>query len=218
VEEPVLPRARLLGCARLAELRIQIEITEDDVVACLGKLPALRSLHLTAYEGGIDPEVISSLGELEELRCLNLSSGLRNYYEYGEQIANENLDALMAMAERLDKLVQLDLSGHHDAFYACVEGDYCPYDTLSTIACKLDHGFRVLNLSENGRKFAWGQLRREMRCLNEDAADEGRVGVTIHYGDGVTEYAAGADGVERMVVGEDEDEDESMEGSDEDNW
>lgn len=126
---------------------------------------------------------------------------------------NDNLDALLAMAERLEKLVQLDLSGHHEAFYACVEGDYCPYDTLSTMACKLHDGLRVLNLSDNGRKFAWGRLRREMRCINEGAADEGRVGVTIHYGDGVTEYAAGADDMDDVEgVGEDEDEGESMEG------
>ena len=111
------------------------------------------------------------------------------------------------MAEGLDRLFQLDLSGHDEAFYACVEGEYCPYDSLTTMACKLSR-LRVLNLSDNGRKFAWGQLRREMRCINEDAADEGGHGMTIHYGDGKSVYAAGATTNGREEAeGADEDED-----------
>ena len=185
-----LPRAQLLKCARLAELHVRCELTEGDVLECLAELPALRSLHLRS-DGGIEPDVVGALGAVGGLRCLSLSGGLRNYYDYGEEIATKNLDALLAMAEGLDELVQLDLSGHYDAFYACVEGDYCPYDTLTTMACKLG-GLRVLNLIENGRKLGWVRLRRELRHLNQDAKAEGRVGVTIHYSDGVTEYAGGA--------------------------
>ena len=46
-------------------------------------------------------------------------------------------------------------------------------------------------MSENGRKFAWGRLRHDMRCLDADAKAEGEPGVTIHFGDGVTVLAAG---------------------------
>ena len=187
-----LPRAQLQRCARLAELRLRCELTEEDVSRCLAKLPGLRALHVHNPEGGVEPEVIGALGELGGLRCLNLSSCLGNYYEHGEEIADQNTDALILMAQGLEHLVQLDLSAHYDAFYACVEGEHCPYDALTQMACGLP-SLRVLNLSDNGRKFAWGRLRGEMRCLNEDLED-GALGVTVHCGDGVTMRAGGDDG------------------------
>lgn len=235
-----LPRASLLKCTRLAELRIQCTVTDDDVDECLAKIRPLRSLHLSgAPSDGLDPEVIMSLNSLKHLMCLNLSSCLRNYYEvlplqhthppararhslalsrprtlhplhslhtpsaslyraqYGEEVADENLDALLALSEGCKKLVQLDLSGHCEAFYACVEGRYCPYDSLTTMTCKLSCSgqLRVLNLGDNGRKFGWRSLRRALSCVNRDARSEGEPGVTIRYGDGSTEFGAGVDDV-----------------------
>ena len=129
------------------------------------------------------------------------------------QVATENVDALLSMAESLENLVQLDLSSHYDAFYATVEGDYCPYDSLTTMACKMDR-LRVLNLTENGRKFGWAQLRSTMRCINDDVEEgdisDRTVGCTIHYGDGVTVYAAGTpEAGERYARGDDDDDDDS---------
>ena len=83
------------------------------------------------------------------------------------------------------------------------------------MACCL-HSLRVLNLSENGRKFAWAKLRREMRCLNEDL-DEGEAGVTVHYGDGVSVYAAGGDGGGAQAGSGSADDDDDEEMSD-DEW
>ena len=55
-----------------------------------------------------------------------------------------------------------------------------------------------------------------MRCLNDDAEEEGDVGVTIHYGDGVTVYAAGAQDVDDNRGGDDDDDefDDDEEDSD----
>ena len=188
-----LPRVRLLKCSRIAELHLAgCALSVGDVEGCLARLPQLRALHVQGVsDAGVDPAVLGAFDALTRLCVLNLSSCLRNYYEHGEEVATANVDNLLIMAEGLDSLVQLDLSSHHDAFYATVEGEYCPYDSLCTMACKMS-SLRVLNLSENGRKFAWGRLRGEMRCLNEDIDDDERgVGVTIYFGDEVTVYAAG---------------------------
>ena len=146
-----LPRAQLLQCTRLADLRVRCPVlTEEDVHKCLAKLPALKALHVACGEE-VEPALIGELGCLEELRVLDLAGCLGNYYMQGEEVATENCDALLEMARGLSKLVQLDLSGHHDAFYACVEGEYDAEDTLTQMACCLQ-SLRVLNLAENGRK------------------------------------------------------------------
>ena len=211
-----LPRAQLLQCTRLADLRVRCPIlSEEDVHECLAKLPALKALHVCSGED-VEPSLVGELGCLEQLRVLDLAGCLGNYYMHGEQVATENCDALVEMARGLSNLVQIDLSGHHEAFYACVEGEYDAEEMLTQMACCLD-SLRVLNLSENGRKFGWAKLRREMRCLNEDL-DEGGAGVTIHYGDGVSVYAAGGGGggggAQEDSGSADDDDDEEMSDDD----
>ena len=215
-----LPRAQLLQCTRLADLRVRCPVlSEEDVHECLAKLPALKALHVSCGEE-VEPALIGELGCLEQLRVLDLAGCLGNYYMHGEEVATENCDALVEMARGLSNLVQLDLSGHHDAFYACVEGEYDAEEMLTQMACCL-HSLRVLNLSENGRKFAWAKLRREMRCLNEDL-DEGEAGVTVHYGDGVSVYAAGGDGGGAREgsgsADDDDDDDDDDEEMSDDEW
>ena len=242
----VLPRARLLKCTRLVDLELRCDLSEEDVNTCLVSLHHLRSLHMQG--GELEPAVIGAFGKLRGLRSLNLSGCLRNYYDYGEEIATKNVTALLRMAGGLKSLVQLDLSHHFDSFYATVEDkdENCPYDLLYEMARKMPK-LRLLNLAENGHKFGWCRLRREMRGLNEWGKTEtpcvgalvkihslvaspehngvtgtverydankvrwgvkiasGRllslksqnlslhrdVGTTIHYGDGVTVFAAG---------------------------
>ena len=84
-----LPRAKLLLCFRLVELHLRCEISEEDVTACLARLP-LKALHLRGGEEGVDPDAIGALGELAGLRSLNLSSCLRNYYNFGEEAISES--------------------------------------------------------------------------------------------------------------------------------
>ena len=161
----------------------------------------LRSVHLSPEEP-LDPEALSVFGCLTGLRALNLSGCLRNAYEYGEGVVEANGDNLGQL--RLSQLRQLDLSSHYDAFYACIDPD-----TIVQLFCCSEH-LRIFNLSDNGRKYPWERLRREMRRLAKDNED---ARIVVHTGDGVTEVLEGGDGEDDES---DDEEDWECSGSDDD--
>jgi len=196
------PRARLAACTRLSELSIRRSVVEDDLLALLPLKGTLRSVHLSPDEP-LDPEALSVFSCLTGLRALNLSGCLRNAYEYGEEVVEANGDHLGQF--RLSQLRQLDLSSHYDAFYACIDPE-----TIVQLFCCSEH-LRIFNLSDNGRKYPWERLRREMRRLAKDSED---ARIVVHTGDGVTEVLEGRDGEGDES---DDEEDQECSGSD-DSW
>jgi hypothetical protein len=158
----VFPRAKLLKCTKLVDLELRCGLSEEDVSTCLIHLPNLRALNLS--DGEYDPSTIGALGKLGQLRCLILSGCLQNYYDQGNEIGAKNVEALLVMGEGLKELVQLDLSHHYDSFYATVEDEdeHCPYDLIGMAVGKMSK-LQLLNLTENGHKFGWSQLRHAIR-------------------------------------------------------
>ena len=187
VERDVLRSGALMQCTSLAELTLLHCCDAKDVQTYMAPLaPTLRALYISGDPQALSAPGIAAMAVLKELRTLSLNGMLTNIYNEDDEVPERIAAALLAACSKMPHLWQLDLSGHFEVFYGCIE----PEGIVALV--RAIPSLRRLDLSNNGssRKYAWVRLRgghsgREgiRGVLNSRSAE--LLPCTVAYGDGL---------------------------------
>ena len=217
VERGVLCSGALAQCTSLAELMLQHCCDANDVKTYLAPLaPTLRALYISGEPQAQNAPGIAAMAVLKELRTLSLSGMLTNIYNEDDDVPERLAAALLAACRSMPQLWQLDLSGHFEVFYGCIEPDGL------VALVRAVPTLRRLDLSNNGscRKYAWVRLRgghsgREgiRGVLNGRSA--ATLPCTVAYGDGLeitikAQVPGECNGIERRFQRPVDDEDDGI--------
>ena len=156
VKRDVMRAGALAQCTSLVELTLLHCCDANDVATYLAPLaPTLRALYISGDPQAQDAPGIAAMAVLKELRTLSLCGMLTNIYNEDDDVPERLAAALLAACRKMPQLWQLDLSGHHEVFYGCIEPD-----GLEALVRAIPT-LRRLDLSNNGscRKYPWVRVR-----------------------------------------------------------
>jgi hypothetical protein len=189
----------------------------NDVKTYLAPLaPTLRALYISGDPQALNAPGIAAMAALKELRTLSLNGMLTNIYNEDDEVPERIAAALLAACGKMRQLWQLDLSGHAEVFYGCIE----PEGLVALV--RAIPSLRRLDLSNNGscRKYAWVRLRGGRSglegirgVLNSRSAD--LLPCTVAYGDGLeitvkAQVAGECNAIERRFQRPVDDEDDGI--------